>query len=108
MTKILGGKSRYASNILHLFAHLILAIGVGTALSAAYLMRAGYSVVPFWDELDEMTSYVDALHKSVLAWMWAQHNEHRLLFYKSLFLVDMRSEERRVGKECRSRWSPYT
>ena len=70
-------------------AHLILAIGVGTALSAAYLMRAGYSVVPFWDELDEMTSYVDALHKSVLAWLWAQHNEHRLLFYKSLFLVDM-------------------
>src|SRR2546430_17253358 len=22
-------------------------------------------------------------------------------------LVDVRSEERRVGKECRSRWSPY-
>ena len=22
-------------------------------------------------------------------------------------LDDMRSEERRVGKECRSRWSPY-
>ena len=21
--------------------------------------------------------------------------------------VDIRSEERRVGKECRSRWSPY-
>ena len=26
--------------------------------------------------------------------------------YKSPF-VDQRSEERRVGKECRSRWSPY-
>ena len=24
-----------------------------------------------------------------------------------LGLPDMRSEERRVGKECRSRWSPY-
>ena len=26
-----------------------------------------------------------------------------------LFILcdDMRSEERRVGKECRSRWSPY-
>ena len=23
------------------------------------------------------------------------------------FLIDGRSEERRVGKECRSRWSPY-
>ena len=22
-------------------------------------------------------------------------------------VLDMRSEERRVGKECRSRWSPY-
>ena len=24
-----------------------------------------------------------------------------------VFLFDIRSEERRVGKECRSRWSPY-
>ena len=23
------------------------------------------------------------------------------------FRIDVRSEERRVGKECRSRWSPY-
>ena len=27
-------------------------------------------------------------------------------FYKSYYCV-CRSEERRVGKECRSRWSPY-
>src|SRR2546429_7359795 len=26
---------------------------------------------------------------------------------KRLALADARSEERRVGKECRSRWSPY-
>ena len=26
---------------------------------------------------------------------------------KSWFTVAFRSEERRVGKECRSRWSPY-
>src|SRR2546425_8859290 len=25
----------------------------------------------------------------------------------SLYKVSLRSEERRVGKECRSRWSPY-
>ena len=23
------------------------------------------------------------------------------------FIISLRSEERRVGKECRSRWSPY-
>ena len=27
--------------------------------------------------------------------------------FLSTFLSDDRSEERRVGKECRSRWSPY-
>src|ERR1035437_7093915 len=53
-------------------------------------------------------------------WMWAnweivalaewlrEHNkklplEKRVGFYG----LDVRSEERRVGKECRSRWSPY-
>src|SRR5690348_4493188 len=25
----------------------------------------------------------------------------------SLFVIGVRSEERRVGKECRSRWAPY-
>ena len=28
-------------------------------------------------------------------------------FYKDILLYRTRSEERRVGKECRSRWSPY-
>ena len=27
--------------------------------------------------------------------------------YHRAFFYVMRSEERRVGKECRSRWSPY-
>ena len=27
--------------------------------------------------------------------------------YASILVDDKRSEERRVGKECRSRWSPY-
>ena len=30
----------------------------------------------------------------------------RILFYTGL-THKIRSEERRVGKECRSRWSPY-
>src|SRR3712207_7632666 len=36
-------------------------------------------------------------------------HEHPLLFHlaHSLPLGGRRSEERRVGKECRSRWSPY-
>ena len=26
---------------------------------------------------------------------------------EAVFIAQLRSEERRVGKECRSRWSPY-
>ena len=32
---------------------------------------------------------------------------HRELYAISARLDELRSEERRVGKECRSRWSPY-
>src|SRR5690606_19024532 len=32
---------------------------------------------------------------------------NRGLLFKSLGFTERRSEERRVGKECRSRWSPY-
>src|SRR3712207_809136 len=34
-------------------------------------------------------------------------NECRLSEHQQQELVERRSEERRVGKECRSRWSPY-
>ena len=41
------------------------------------------------------------------------NEEHKSFFTKNLpkcrdfDVYHMRSEERRVGKECRSRWSPY-
>src|ERR1035438_5096307 len=33
--------------------------------------------------------------------------EQRQKTFERLFVINSRSEERRVGKECRSRWSPY-
>ena len=35
------------------------------------------------------------------------HVSKRLLFWARVLSGFSRSEERRVGKECRSRWSPY-
>ena len=34
-------------------------------------------------------------------------NELRDTYGVEFTAADVRSEERRVGKECRSRWSPY-
>ena len=36
-----------------------------------------------------------------------QHQRLAAQFHKYLVQIAHRSEERRVGKECRSRWSPY-
>ena len=34
-------------------------------------------------------------------------DDEKAALLKQIDKTDMRSEERRVGKECRSRWSPY-
>ena len=42
--------------------------------------------------------------------IWAQYTSLPYAGYKSQRAIQLklgRSEERRVGKECRSRWSPY-
>ena len=36
-----------------------------------------------------------------------EFNQQRVDYAISRRSIPMRSEERRVGKECRSRWSPY-
>ena len=36
-----------------------------------------------------------------------QMDQHNLILVTAITPTKARSEERRVGKECRSRWSPY-
>ena len=43
----------------------------------------------------------------VIRWYEVGHLPIQNLFEVFLTLGMLRSEERRVGKECRSRWSPY-
>ena len=35
------------------------------------------------------------------------YEKHEYRNVETMKQYDLRSEERRVGKECRSRWSPY-
>src|SRR5574343_165930 len=49
--------------------------------------------------LDVLLILIEAIVLTILSILW-------IFFDKKIFLR-IRSEERRVGKECRSRWSPY-
>ena len=39
--------------------------------------------------------------------IYSNYSSNDNYFYASFADIISRSEERRVGKECRSRWSPY-
>ena len=47
---------------------------------------------------------LDDLEPVMSRWLIGTKRNKRRCLYEN---DDMRSEERRVGKECRSRWSPY-
>jgi len=67
---------------------------------------------PYWP-FQRWAMVAEALHASPLGilihpdyGLWHGYRG-ALLFSQRLDLPPVRSEERRVGKECRSRWSPY-
>ena len=72
------------------------------------------SYVVYWVIAFKRTKYNFALQRAV---EWANKLSQPLVILEPLILdypmsslrfhKFMRSEERRVGKECRSRWSPY-
>ena len=54
--------------------------------------------------------YIMGISFIVLVLLIARKNGLKALFALIVtiaFIIQLRSEERRVGKECRSRWSPY-
>src|SRR3712207_8440486 len=55
-------------------------------------------------ELDGGTLWVTATHLTTRS---AAERAEQVAALAALHTEEMRSEERRIGKECRSRWSPY-
>src|SRR5256885_15883628 len=67
-----------------------------------------------WDDLVELARRCrEAYERGKQLWPIAEHIDYRLAleappaYAASVLTPAARSEERRVGKECRSRWSPY-
>jgi hypothetical protein len=73
-----------------LVSFFILGGGLLTILAAAYLMWVSYSVVPGWDEWTPIHDLATSQHPLPISWLWSQHNEHRIPFYRILLLADFR------------------
>ena len=75
-----------------------------------YEFNKNFSDDAFLDELQgEMSKYKTLAHETI-KWDRVFDCSYKILQSFSLdtkFFSLTRSEERRVGKECRSRWSPY-
>src|SRR5579884_2757746 len=63
---------------------------------------------PDFTRCDQTTAEVDAGYKAVITNGGPNHGFSQIMpaFGEALSSQEIRSEERRVGKECRSRWSP--
>ena len=89
------------------------AIELNTDLAAAAetILASGHSRLPVYD--DEIDNIVGILYaKDLIKYYSEEHAEPfslKSMMREPVYIPesDDRSEERRVGKECRSRWSPY-
>jgi hypothetical protein len=73
-----------------LLSYVILACGIWTVGIGATQIVTAHSLVPFWDEWTEIDTIATApLHQLPLSWLWSQHNEHRIVFYRLLLLADI-------------------
>src|SRR5690348_17367768 len=77
-------------------------VGCGLGGDAEFLARLGFAVVGF----DFSAPAIEAA-RALNPTSTVDYEVADLLALPEGWLAGFRSEERRVGKECRSRWSPY-
>src|SRR3712207_9559244 len=84
---------------------------VGTRVGAALVLLAAIGVVRFGEPLARMHALAKASTLGILLILIGTtinlHSANDITSAVLAAIVHVRSEERRVGKECRSRWSPY-
>src|SRR3712207_9109594 len=82
-----------------------------SCLASSSLQRFGGYTTQRYEEFDRKKNATDLFPEKSLRVIFSQHNtSHRSdddFSPDPGQMTDIRSEERRVGKECRSRWSPY-
>ena len=86
--------------------HYLIALLSGVLVAATVLSGCGQSKKAVSKNDDHLTVYLweNRLMKNIVPYINEQFPDQDIEFITG---NNDRSEERRVGKECRSRWSPY-
>ena len=70
-------------------SYAILLGGIGTIAVAVYTILVSYSSLPWWDTWEYIAAIAKGQDPFSPAWLWRQHNEHRLVIQKLFFAVDL-------------------
>src|SRR2546430_15924646 len=107
----MSGAEGRAVNCIRGLCSMMINYQPGTALSGdvgpAPLQEDAHSKVRLRQELEMNACPHEPREKSAHANLAGLQDGEPLPDHRHAALVEVRSEERRVGKECRSRWSPY-
>src|SRR5438270_10900827 len=81
-----------------------IATSLGALLAGAF--SSSRHVAELLGEKDFRTIFQQGVHENIYTTM-IEDQWLLVIVFDKLTHIGLRSEERRVGKECRSRWSPY-
>ena len=107
-----GTDSMIALDRFALFSNWILLSGaaLGVLISLSYVQRQGLQAAEFYALLIYSTvglMIMAAARDLIVIFLGLEIMSIAVYVLAAINRKDPRSEERRVGKECRSRWSPY-
>jgi hypothetical protein len=82
-------KQGFIPRALIVLSYFVLLGGLLTIGFCAYMVVIGYSVLPYWDGWIQIEYATQHARPGLLDWLWAQHNEHRILIPKLFLLADL-------------------
>jgi len=85
-----GGQSSFQSRASAALSWLVLLGGIITIGVAAHTVLSSYSSLPYSDGWAQISVVANGENPLSLAWLWRQHNEHRLLIPKLFLAADLR------------------
>src|SRR5690348_1872970 len=80
----------FAQRLESALSYVILLAGLVTAGIAAYMVVLCYTPLPWSDGWGEIFAPARGEKLLSLQWLWAQHNEHRLLIPRLFLIADLR------------------